>query len=682
MIDARSVDKHDRRSDTVPATHAAISEKAQDTLPPFLLQRADGIFVDLPELASRDDFREFVSSVFDSGKRFAGLDYACLHHLLYVGGKEETDRLAQRLQQSGKPPMLRLASDIVPFPHDRRKFYRSVKMIEAGRMAEYAFEPATVNRVVEEPVFGGSDFDGAAPVVDHFKKTVAERVTLDFDEFVAAMWNIHVRFGIDAALVREALDSGRSESLVVARRLDAVEGRDASVEELTSLHRDDTPKLLADGRIDLHQFENRFPQVAKGTRLIRKIPCVPGKRGWEISGNAIVPKTPTDIDIARRVGAGTRVECTEEGEFIIADAGGFLHINPANNAFSITDKIVNHQGVSLRTTGNLILSGDEYEEHGEVQELARVEGKNMTFMANVFGDIVSHGGRVTFKMNLSSGSVTSPHGEIFVEGSASRATIEAVDGDIALDYAEGCLVIGRRVRIRHAVLCDIVADELSIDIAEGSALAARTAHVGTTKTWHDTETMISMQVPDLCAFSEQLEELRRKLTQYRQAVEAKVVEVEAIANHQEVRNYSILAAKLRAGEICMNQQQEANWQKLLGRVTPLLQQLKLRNDELNALRGATENLSDRIASITHRSRELSANIVCHVLEIEGETIIRTLKSHLEAPPLKSLQHRELRACLRESNADGAVLFNGRDGDFAWTFSAGGHALNERQLSSN
>ena len=668
MIELRSVDKHDGRSEPASDTFPADQQEGQPSLPPFILQRADGLHVVLPELESREAFREFVSEIFESGKRFADLDYACLHHLLYVGGQEETGRLVARLKQAGKPPVLRLASDIVPFPPERRRFYRSVKVTDGGRAAEYVFEPVTINRVVEEPIYGERRPDGTAPTVDHFRKTVAERVELDFDEFVAAMWNIYVRFGIDAAAVRAGLAGETNGSLVIARRLSAVEGQDASVEELTSLHRDDTPKMLPDGRIDLHQFENRFPQVAKDTRLIRKIPCVPGKPGWDIAGNVLLPKTPVDIDIARRAGTGTCVACTEEGEFIVTEAGGFLHINPANNAFSITDKIINHQGVSLRTTGNLILSGDEYEEHGEVQELARVEGKNMTFMADVFGDIVSHGGKVTFMKNLASGSVSSPRGEIAVTGNASRATIVAIDGDITLDHAEGCLIVGKRVRIRQAVLCDIVADELTIETAEGSALAARKVDVGATKAWHDTEAMISLQVPDLLSFTEHLDELKHSLAQYQQAAETKRLEVEAIAGQQEVKNYSFLAAKLRSGELTMNQQQEANWQKLLSRVTPLLQQLKIRNDELSALRGAVQNLSTRIDGITRRSREMSANIGCSVASIGGETVIRTLKSSHDAPALHTLHHRELRASLRESSAAHGVLYSGREGNFKWTFS--------------
>lgn len=123
----------------------------------------------MPELESRTSFREFVSAIFESGKRFVAIDYACLHHLLYVGGKEETDRLAERLKQSGKPPVLRPAGGIVLFPQERRRFYRSVKVIDGGRTAEYVFEPVTVNRVVEEPVYGECSPDSTAPVAGLFR---------------------------------------------------------------------------------------------------------------------------------------------------------------------------------------------------------------------------------------------------------------------------------------------------------------------------------------------------------------------------------------------------------------------------------------------------------------------------------------------------------------------------------
>lgn len=625
--------------------------------PPFIVPRAEGLYVSLADLESRVPFHEFIAQVFESGSRFVDLDYACMHHLLYKGEQEEIARLLQHFQKAGKPPMLRLASDVVPFPYDRQRYYRSVRMIESGRAAEYAFEPVVIAPPADVP-----DFVAAS-----------ERIALDLDEFIAAMWKIHVRFGLDVEAIRRALASNTKQSVVIAHRLSPVEGQDASVEELTSLHRDNTPKHLPDGRVDLHQFENRFPQVARNTRLIRKIPCVPGKKGWDISGGELLPKTPVDIDIVRRAGSGTRVECNAEGEFVVTEAGGFLQFNATTKAFSITDKIINHQGVSLRTTGNLVLSGDEYEEHGEVEELARVEGKNMSFLADVFGDIVSHGGRVTLGRNLSSGSITNPGGTVRVEGSASRATIEAVDGEVTLRHAEGCLIVGRKVTIGEAILCDIVADEIVIDVAEGSALAARRVKVGTAKAWHDTETMVSVSVPDLFAVADQLEQLKRSYTQHQQAMNTKLAEIEAISSEPDLKNYAILAGKLRSGELTMTPQQEANWQKLLSRVTPVLQRLKTHNDELNLVRGASKNLENRIEGLARRSREVASNIGCIIHSVNGETVIRTLTAHLDAPPLHAIPKRELRARLREADGQCEVLFNASHGNFEWSYAAKGAA---------
>lgn len=79
----------------------------------------------------------------------------------------------------------------------------------------------------------------------------------------------------------------------------------------------------------------------------------------------------------------------------------------------------------------------------------------------------------------------------------------------------------------------------------------------------------------MCAVTEQLDELKRRVVQYQQAIEMKQREVEALAS-----------------------QQEANWQKQLSRVTPILQQLKIRNDELGPLHGAIQNLIARIEGLS------------------------------------------------------------------------------------
>jgi uncharacterized protein len=643
-------------------------QEEPSSLPPFVLKRPDGLHIVLTSLDSPASFREFVEDVFESGSRFADLDYDRMHRLLYECHENDIANLVSDFQAAGMPPVLRLAADIVPFPLNRRKHYHSVKMIEGGRAAVYQFSPASVKRMSEAVNLGKAHGDGKTAVADPFDSTATDRVKLDVDEFVAAMWNIFVRYGLDIELIRKMIDSDRSESAIIARGLPPKDGKDACVDELSSyLHRDNSPKQLANGRINLHQFENRFPQVPKNTRLIRKVPGVAGKPGWDISGNPLLPYASKDFDIARRAGTGTRVERTEEGEFVVTDADGFLEFNPATGAFAISNKIVNHQGVSLRTTGNLILTGDEYEEHGEVQEQARVEGKNMTFMADVFGDIVSRGGLVTFRKNLSGGLVNSPNGVISVNGRASHASIEAVGGDIMLAHAEGCLIIGKRVRIKEAVHCDIVADELVVDTATGCALAARRMQVGTANAWHDSENMISMLVPNLSAIAEKVDEFKAAVAKCQEEIGALVAEIEAILSQQDVKNYSTLASKLRAGEIRMNPEQEANWQKLLDRVAPALRKIKTCNDRLKAVREESGNLEKCISDITQQSREMSADIACKIAVIDGETAIRTLKIRPNAPALSAMPPNKLRAYLRESNADCDLLFNGRNGDFKWAF---------------
>lgn len=106
---------------------------------------------------------------------------------------------------------------------------------------------------------------------------VSVREKLDLGEFIAAMWSEAVRFDIDVEAVRKAIVGDRVERVMIARTLLSAPGQDATVAEMTSsLRRDATPRLPADGRTDPHPFQNRFSQVAKNTRLLRKVPQLPG----------------------------------------------------------------------------------------------------------------------------------------------------------------------------------------------------------------------------------------------------------------------------------------------------------------------------------------------------------------------------------------------------------------------
>src|SRR5205085_6326290 len=98
-----------------------------------------------------------------------------------------------------------------------------------------------------------------------------------------------------------------------------VPGQDARVIEVSDdLHRSDAPRLLANGKLDLNTFQNRFPQIEQGVRLLRKAPRVAGKPGFELSGAILEPRVPLDLELQSHCGPGTTVEITPEGEFLVA----------------------------------------------------------------------------------------------------------------------------------------------------------------------------------------------------------------------------------------------------------------------------------------------------------------------------------------------------------------------------
>ena len=93
-------------------------------------------------------------------------------------------------------------------------------------------------------------------------------------------------------------------------------------------------------------------------RLLQKIPLTLGTPGFEMAGSALPAKPGKDVDLGEYAGPGTRVERTRDGEFLVSERAGFLAVEAKTSRISIEDKIVSRDGVSVRTTGNLQLTGD------------------------------------------------------------------------------------------------------------------------------------------------------------------------------------------------------------------------------------------------------------------------------------------------------------------------------------
>jgi hypothetical protein len=448
-------------------------------LPDFVRRDASGVFVQ-PDVPGRPaQMQRFVDRVFGSGFLFSGLDYDALAMLLYGAELPAAER--------GKP--VRIADGIEPFEPERRELYKSPKPIDGGARVEYLFAPVWLERTVEVPIFGENDENGQ-PLLTGYEKQLRQTPTrLNADEFVAAMWLMGVRSGIDVGAVRAAIESAQGERVDIARRSDPQPGTDATVREQTlALHRDDSPAILPSGKIDLGQFKNHFPQVADGTRLLQKMPRRLGLPGRDIDGSVLEPELPRDFELEDLAGPGTRVERNAKGEFLVAARDGFLNIDKTSQQISVTEKIVNREGVSQRTTGNLFLVGEHYEEHGEVQEHRSVEGRHMKFQADVFGGIVSHGGDLHLCANLAGGSVKNQAAALRIDGRVSRAVIDTRGCEVQAAMPRVPAFVAGKLKLGRAVACDIVAEEVEIDEAIACSIAARRIHIRRAGSRRDVDT--------------------------------------------------------------------------------------------------------------------------------------------------------------------------------------------------
>src|SRR5574340_413804 len=126
-------------------------------LPGFVSIQPEGVIIDLPRLHATGGFGLFVDRLFTGGVRFFDLDYAAFLKLLF-----DADWLAA---MQGKCAEAKIATKIARFVPQRQELYRSVKLLEGGKRAEYVFEPVSIEEAYEEPVYGKPGEDGVRPVI-------------------------------------------------------------------------------------------------------------------------------------------------------------------------------------------------------------------------------------------------------------------------------------------------------------------------------------------------------------------------------------------------------------------------------------------------------------------------------------------------------------------------------------
>jgi uncharacterized protein (DUF342 family) len=631
-------------------------QEGQIALSRFIVQRDAGLYVSLSRLESATDFSDFVNRVFASGLYFRGLDYPRFLSLLY------DDPIGVGMNAGEE---VFLAADITSLRPERQALYQA-PLIENGEAA-YLFEPR-YREEESDQAFVEQGEDLAQPVSDRGHQPAETRVYLDVDEFIANAWTKGVRFGIDVAVVREGLELDKPERRVVARSRPCVPGKDAEiVEQAPGLRRNNAPRRLLGDRVDLRQFETRYPQVAAGIRLVKKTPRTPGLDGWDISGEPLPAPLPKDCDLESLAGPGTRINREADGEYLLASVCGFLNIDRRSNQFSVADKIVSHEGVSVRTTGDLLLTGEVYEQHGEIQEKRVVQCRSITAYADVFGNIVSSGGVVCLKHNLVGGSASNDEGDIVVEGMASGATLTAHHGCITVRQADNCVLLGRQVVVGQATNCAIVADEVTLDVSEACGVAARAITVQTARSRRELDTVLLLLLPDLSTYAAQIAALEKKCAALDKEIAEHRSRIDALRSEKEVASYLLLAGKLRRQEVTLSAEQQVGWRRLSALVAPVLRTMSQLAEVARELDGNLNALRSQHNEVTAAREQACSGIACTVERVEGETRVSTLLLRLADTPLSALPGKDLKARLRRTDPATRLLFSGTAGHFAWSY---------------
>jgi hypothetical protein len=606
-------------------------------LPAGVVRRPDGVFLDLRLLAP--ELTAAVDALFRSGHVLRGLDYPVLARALYGVGPE----LAPHADL-----LVRVADQVEAFPPERRPLYRNVKLRDGE--AEYFFEPIYLPAEELE--------DGTL---------LPERpAQLDFDEFVADMWLKNVRFGIEAAAVRAALAAPKGERVAVARDLAPTPAQDARVVEVAAeLHRSDAPRLRADGTADLTSFQNRFPQIKQGVRLLQKLPGVAGAPGRNIAGLALPALQPNDIDFKRFAGEGTVITREADGEFLVAAREGFLNVDPKSGQVGLSDKIISREGVSGRTTGNLELVG-AFEEFGDVQEMREVNGSDITVHGDVYGNIHSSGGTIVLGRNLVGGKASNIRGDIRIAGVASGAIIQAASGTVTISgRAESCVISAPKVVVEQASNCEIFADVVEIKLATGCAVAGRSVLVESAGPRKNSEMFVYVVVQDVAGHDAELEALQQQVAAHEAEIAAGRAEHDRLNGLAEVRSYLTLAERLRKGEIQLTPAQVPQLKKVAAAVAP---QIKAIGQLLQSIKAAEEAIAgarSRRDELEALKRDAAARSSVRVSLVDGEVLVRTLPLTEAAAANFMAAPKEYQAMLRGPRLDSMAIFAGTTGSVSW-----------------
>lgn len=278
----------------------------------------------------------------------------------------------------------------------------------------------------------------------------------------------------------------------------------------------------------------------------------------------------------------------------------------------------------LHTSAKLPTDVPALVEHLEVPEQRVVQGHDMTFLAPVFGQVISDGGLILLQNSLGWGSVNNPGGHIQSSGRCFNATLQAPGGVVQLASAENCLVIGRKVIIHEAVKCQIFAHSVQLGTAAACMIAGRDISIQASKAYKHEPSVITMVVPELSALDHEIEDHETGMAGMRASVDALGARIQAFKANDDLANYLSIRAKLRAGMLTLSDEQNQVFLKMGERLGDATTALETAVAERNPLVKGLNSCMARVQTLREEQAARLAACFCKIKRVEGETIVRKL----------------------------------------------------------
>ncbi|EMT46498.1 FapA family protein [Anoxybacillus flavithermus] len=224
---------------------------------------------------------------------------------------------------------------------------------------------------------------------------------------MAKLQELGIVYGVNQEAIREALHSEKKVTVVIAKGIEPVEGKDGWVEVKVGEGKR-KPKVREDGTVDYREMET-IATVGEGDVIAIVHPPQLGKPGLTVTNEVIPVREVHPVTV--KLGKGV----TMHGNLISATQGGRPQIAKKGRTvvISIIPKLV-HQGDVDLSVGNIHFKGD-VEITGNVQDEMVVEALgSIMILQNVNRANIRAQQSIFIQQNVISGTVTSGENKMIV----------------------------------------------------------------------------------------------------------------------------------------------------------------------------------------------------------------------------------------------------------------------------